>query len=155
VFAGKTISHKNITSFGLVSHRNLFYKKHVSSLNFYTKTHLTNSQGQTNCMARLGAKLFGVFGGKTISHENFASFGLVSHRNLFSKNHIFVLNFFTKPCPLLFSRPNGLFGEFGDKTISHENFASFGLVSHPNLFSKKHVFCLNLFTKAHLTNSRG
>jgi hypothetical protein len=88
-------------------------------------------------------------------HENFASFGLVSHRNLFSKKHIFVLNFFTKPCPLLFSRPNELFGEFGGKTISHENFTSFGLVSHRNLFSKKHVFGLNFYTKAHLTNSRG
>jgi hypothetical protein len=48
-----------------------------------------------------------------------------------------------------------LFGVFGGKTISHENIASFGLVGHPNLSSKKHVFCLNLFTKAHLTNYRG
>jgi hypothetical protein len=65
------------------------------------------------------------------------------------------MNFFTKPCPHLFSGPNGLFGVFGGKTISHENFTSFGLVSHRNLFSKKQVFCLNFFTKAHLTNYRG
>ena len=63
---------------------------------------------------------------------------------------IFLLN---RPSPI--SGPNGLFGVFGGKTISHENFASFGLGSHRNRFSKKHVFGQNFFTKAHLTNYRG
>ena len=122
-------------------------KKHVYGLNFFTKPSPHLFSGPNG--------LFGVFGGKTISHENFASFGLVSHRNLFSKKHVFSPNFFTKPSPHLFSRPNGLFGVFGGKTISHENFASFGLVSQQNLFSKKHVFGPNFFTEAHLTNYRG
>ena len=51
--------------------------------------------------------------------------------------------------------PNRQFGVFGSKTISHENFASFGLGSHRNRFSKKHVFSQNFFTKAHRTNYRG
>jgi hypothetical protein len=122
-------------------------KKHVYGPNFFTKPSPHLFLGPNG--------LFGVFGGKTISHENFASFGLVSHRNLFSKKDVFCLNFFTKPCPLLFLRPNGLFGEFGGKIISHENVTSFGLVSHRNLFSKKHVFCLYFYRKAHRTNSRG
>ena len=122
-------------------------KKQFYVLNFFTKSspHLFSGPN----------RLFGFFGGKTISHENFASFGLVSHRNLFSKKHVFGQNFFTKPSPHLFSGPNGLFRVFGGKTILHENFASFGLVSHRNLFSKKHVFSPNFFTKAHLANYRG
>ena len=187
MFGGKTISHENFASFGLVSHRNLFSKRHVFDPNFFTKPSRHLFSGPNG--------LFGVFGGKIILHENFASFGLGSHRNRFSKNHVFDPNFFTKqhhsnyqgqtdymarlraklfrsevsylwkntfmgrifllnrPSPI--SGPNGLFGVFGGKTISHENFASFGLGSHRNRFSKKTRLRSEFFTKQHHRNYRG
>ena len=58
MFGGKTISHENFASFGLGSHRNRFSKKHVFGPNFFTKQHHSNYRGQTDYMARLGAKLF-------------------------------------------------------------------------------------------------
>jgi hypothetical protein len=86
-----------------------------------------------------------VIGGKIVPDRSFVSL----------KKHVQGPNFFTKPSPHLFSGPNGLFGVFGGKTISHENFTSFGLVSHPNLLSKKHVFSLNFFTKADMKPRNG
>jgi hypothetical protein len=40
-----------------------------------------------------------------------------------SKKNVCVPNFLTKPPPQVFLGPNGPFGAFGGKTISHENFA--------------------------------
>jgi hypothetical protein len=57
-FWGKTISHKNFAPFCLLSPQNSFSEKHVSGQNFFTKPHHNNYRGQTDYMARLGAKLF-------------------------------------------------------------------------------------------------
>jgi hypothetical protein len=72
-----------------------------------------------------------------------------------SKKHVCVPNFLTKPPPHVFLGPNGPFGAFGGKTISHENFAPFCLLSPQNRFSEKHVSGQNFFTKPHHNNYRG
>jgi hypothetical protein len=72
-----------------------------------------------------------------------------------SKKHVCVLNFLTKPAPHVFLGPNGPFGAFWGKTISHENFAPFCLLSPQNRFSEKHVSGQNFFTKPHHNNYRG
>jgi hypothetical protein len=66
---------------------------------------------------------------------------IVLERSFFApKKHVFVLNFFTKLPPHQFSEPNGLYGVFGGKTVSDENFAPFFLERPRNRFSEKHVF---------------
>jgi hypothetical protein len=114
---------------------------------FFQKTRFLSESFYQSAPHKLSGQneLYGAIGGKIVPDGSFVSL----------KKHVHGPNFFTRPSPHLFSGPNGLFGVFGGKTISHENFTSFDLVSHRNLFSKKHVFCLNFYTKAHLTNSRG
>jgi hypothetical protein len=55
---GKNISHQNFASICLLSPQNSFSGKHVSGQNFFTKPHHINYWAQTDCMARLGEKLF-------------------------------------------------------------------------------------------------
>jgi hypothetical protein len=62
-----------------------------------------------------------------------------------SKKHVCVPNFLTKPPPHIFLGPNGQFGAFWGKTISHKNFPPFCLLSPENRFSEKHVSGLEFF----------
>jgi hypothetical protein len=63
-----------------------------------------------------------------------------------SKKHVCVPNFLTKPAPHVFLGPNGPFGEFGGKTISHQNFSPFCLLSPQNRFSEKTRFRSEFFS---------
>jgi hypothetical protein len=72
-----------------------------------------------------------------------------------SKKNVCVPNFLTKPPPHVFLGPNGPFGAFGGKTISHENFAPLCLGRPRNRFSEKHVSDQNFFTKPHHNIYRG
>jgi hypothetical protein len=72
-----------------------------------------------------------------------------------SKKNVCISNFLTKLPPHVFLGPNGPFGAFGGKTISHENFARFSLLGSQNRFSEKHVFGQNFFTKPHHNIYRG
>ena len=57
-FGGKIVPDENFAQFCLKSTLEfVFSKKHVFGLNFCTKSHLTYFPGQTDKMARLGAKV--------------------------------------------------------------------------------------------------
>ena len=91
--------------------------------------------------------LCGTFLGKIVLDENFAYFCLKHPRNIFFEKHVSSLNFFTKPPPHLFSRPNGLCSAFQGKIVPDKNFTGFCLKRPQNCFSAKHVSGPNLFTK--------
>ena len=100
-------------------------------------------------------KLCGAFRDKIVRDKNFACFCLKNPQNSFSEKHISSLNFFTKPPPHLFSRPNGLCGAFQGKIDPDKNFTGFCLKRPQNCFSAKHVSRPNLFTKPPRTYFRG
>jgi hypothetical protein len=72
-----------------------------------------------------------------------------------SKKRVCIPNFSTKPPPHIFLGQNGPFGAFWGKTISHQNIASFSLLSRQNRFSEKHVSGQNFFPKPYHNNYRG
>jgi hypothetical protein len=72
-----------------------------------------------------------------------------------TKKHVCFSNFFTKPPPHVFLGQNGPFGAFCGKTISHNNFPPFCLLSPQNRFSEKHISSKNFFTKPRHNNCRG
>ena len=58
---------------------------------------------------------------------------------------VFDWNFFMKPAPYLFSRPNSLYGAFGGKIIPDENFAQFCLKSPLVFVFPKNTFSVWIF----------
>ena len=63
------------------------------------------------------------------------------------KKHVFDWNFLIKPAAYLFSGPNSLYGVFGGKIVSDENFAQFCLKSPLVFVFRKNTFSFRILVR--------
>ena len=138
-FQGKNITNEEFGHFCLKTPPKSFFRKKTFSVRIFLQNHPAPIFPTKQTMWRVSRQ--------NCPGQKLRSLLPKTPRNSFSEKRVSGLNFFTKPPPHLFSRPNGLCGAFQGKIVPDKNFTGFCLKRPQNCFSAKHVSGPNLFTK--------